>query len=208
MRVEEFSLQGRRDTNLDVIKQIHHENFSIFLVIDGFNNKEENLARQQIEDFVEELFASINPSMNYAEFITKFRGVNKFFNGSVSFLWLEKNKCHVAFCGDCRVYLNGNLKTTDHTQAWKMCSRRVSNLNLIGELCITHPYQNILLKSMKNDECEIINFDLQSGDQILIITDGGWQQLHHKIVKTIFNPADLCKEIFSDNASGYYIKID
>lgn len=207
MQVEAFNLQGKRSTNLDVIKQIHHEGFSIFLVIDGFN-KEEYLARQQIENFVEELFTLVNPSMNYAEFVANFRKINKVFNGSFSFLWVEKNKCHVAFCGDCRVYLNGNLKTIDHTQAWKICSRRVSNLNLIGELCITHPYQNVLLKSMKNDECEITNFDLQSGDQVLIITDGGWQQLHHKIAKKIFNTAELCNEIFSDNASGYYIKID
>ena len=80
MHVEAFNFQGKRSENLDVIKQIHHENFSIFLVIDGFNNQEEKLARQQIDDFVEELFTSINPSMNYAEFINKFREINKFFN--------------------------------------------------------------------------------------------------------------------------------
>ena len=107
MQVEAFNLQGKRSTNLDVIKKIHHEKFSIFLVIDGFD-KEEFLARQQIENFVEELFALVNPSMNYEEFVANFRKLNKFFNGSVSFLWLEKNQCNVAFCGDCRVYLNGN----------------------------------------------------------------------------------------------------
>lgn len=207
MQVEAFNFQGKRATNLDVIKQIHYENFSIFLVIDGFN-KEENLAREQIENFIEELFSLVNPSITYSEFIDKFKKINKFFNASISFLWLEKNKCHVSFCGDCRVYLNGNLKTIDHTQAWKMCSRRISDINLIGELCITHPYQNVLLKSMKNDECEIINFDLQVGDQVLIITDGAWQQLHHQIVKRIFIPTELSNEFFSDNASGYHIKVD
>lgn len=206
MQVEAFNFQGKRSTNLDVIKRIHYENFSIFLVIDGFI-KEEHLARKQIENFIEELLSSVNSSITYPEFVDKFKKTNKFFNASVSLVWLEKNKCYVSFCGDCRVYLNGNLKTVDHTQAWKMCSRKISNLNLIGELCITHPYQNVLLKSIKNDECEIIDFDLQSGDQVLIITDGGWQQLHHKIVKGIFNTADLSNEIFNDNASGYHIKM-
>jgi serine/threonine protein phosphatase PrpC len=204
MQVEAFNFQGKRSTNLDVIKQIHYENCSIFLVIDGFN--EEHLARQQIESFIDELFFLVGPSITYSEFLDKFKKINKFFNASVSIVWLEKNKCHVSFCGDCRVYLNGNLKTVDHTQAWKMCSRKSSNINLIGELCITHPYQNVLLKSMKNDECEITTFDLQSGDEVIIITDGGWQELHHKIVNELFDTAELCNELFNDNASGFYIK--
>ncbi len=207
MHVEAFNFQGKRSENLDVIKQIHYEDFSIFFVIDGFNKKE-SLARQQIENFVEELFTLVNPSTSSSEFITNFKQLDKSFNASVSFLWLEQSKCHVSFCGDCRVYLNGNLKTVDHTQAWKMCSRRIVDLNVIGELCISHPYQNVLIKSMKNDECEIINFDLQSGDEIIIITDGGWQQLHHKITGRLFNTAELCNETFNDNASGYYIKSD
>lgn len=204
MQVEAFNFQGKRSTNLDVIKQIHYENCSIFLVIDGFN--EEHLTRQQIESFIDELFFLVGPSITYSYFLGKFKKINKFFNASVSIVWLEKNECHVSFCGDCRVYLNGNLKTVDHTQAWKMCSRKSSNLNLIGELCIKHPYQNVLLKSMKNDECEITTFDLQSGDEVIIITDGGWQELHHKIVNELFDTAELCNELFNDNASGFYIK--
>jgi hypothetical protein len=98
MQVEAFNLQGKRSTNLDVIKQIHHEGFSIFLVIDGFN-KEEYLARQQIENFVEELFNLVNPSMNYAEFVANFRKINKVFNGSFSFLWVEKISAMSLFVG-------------------------------------------------------------------------------------------------------------
>jgi len=207
MQVEAFNFQGKRSTNLDVIKQIHYKSFSIFLVIDAFN-KEKYLAREEIENFIDELFSFVNQATTYLEFVDKFKKSNKFFDASISFLWLEKNICHVSFCGDCRVYLNGNLKTIDHTQAWKMCSRKTANLNLIGELCIKHPYQNVLLKSVKKDECEIINFDLQAGDQILIITDGGWQQLHHKIVKRVFNTDEISNRIFDDNASGYHIKID
>lgn len=39
MHVEAFNFQGKRSENLDVIKQIHYEDFSIFFVIDGFNKK-------------------------------------------------------------------------------------------------------------------------------------------------------------------------
>jgi len=207
LQVEAFNFQGQRFTNLDVIKKVHYENFSIFLVIDGFKQDEAVLTRQHIEQFVEELFRIVTSSTGYSQFMSFLKQLDKSFNASVSFLWLEKDKCHVGFCGDCRVYLNGNLKTVDHTHAWKMCSRKIMNPNVIGELCITHPYQNVLSKTIKDHECEIIDFDLQSGDEIFIITDGGWQHLHQKIINKECNPIELCNEFFNDNASGYYIKI-
>lgn len=206
MQVEEFNFQGQRLTNLDVIKQVHYESVSIFLVVDGFKEDKTILTRQHIEQFVDELFCIVTPFTDYSQFISRLKQLEKSFNASVSFLWIEKDKCSVGFCGDCRVYLNGSLKTVDHTQAWKMCSRKIMNPNVIGELCITHPYQNVLNKTIKDVECEIIHFDLQAGDEIFIITDGGWQQLHHKIIKRECNPNELCNENFNDNASGYYIK--
>ena len=55
------------------------EDFSIFFVIDGFNKKE-SLARQQIENFVEELFTLVNPSTSSSEFITNFKQLDKSFS--------------------------------------------------------------------------------------------------------------------------------
>lgn len=206
MKVTEFNFQGQRIDNLDVVKQVHYENFSIFLVIDGFEQEETFNTRQHLEKFVNDLFCITNSFSSYLEFITALKELEKSFNASVSFLWLEKNQICIGFCGDCRVYLNGNLRTVDHTQAWKMCSRKIANPNVIGELCISHPYQNVLHKTIRDNEYEIIHFDLQEGDEIFIVTDGGWQQLHQKIINRECNPNELNNELFVDNASGYYIK--
>jgi len=135
---------------------------------------------------------------------------------SVSFS--EVSACDISFgsscamlsiyhLGDCRLYLNGKLYTSDDSVAWHKIKNKFKNkdLEFIGGCCTKHPERWWLTKSFPknfNDPKFISQCQLTVGDVITVCTDGFWN-LHHSEI--LSNKLNIKAKKYIDNST--YIQI-
>jgi PPM family protein phosphatase len=112
-----------------------------------------------------------------------------------SLLVLGDTKSFIAWCGDSRVYhlRNGAVlyKTSDHSL--------VNTLLKKGEIseaeALSHPQKNVILKAIKADDSPVevehqwIG-DIRPGDYFLLATDGLFENISEKEIKTLLDRND------------------
>ncbi len=147
---------------------------------------------QNIFDVLQEAFAKANMH------VLKMAASNDKFNGmgtTLTALYLPDEA--TAFCchiGDSRLYLyrDGKLQqiTRDHTY--------VADLQAKGEIteeeALIHPKRHMLMQAMGVEEhiqIDNIRFALQSGDRLLMCSDGLSDMLRDKEIAAVLNDADL-----------------
>jgi len=124
---------------------------------------------------------------------------------------IENDLICIANVGDSRTYLlrNGELEplTKDHSLVAKL----VESKQITQEEVYTHPQRNLIYRSLgaghKNVEVDIFHKILQSGDKLLLCSDGLWEMVHHHELLTILSeqisPQVICDKLIARaNESG------
>ena len=112
--------------------------------------------------------------------------------------WLHQNSVSIGYVGDSRAYLlrKNNLRqlTSDHS----LVNDYVSKGILQPEEVEHHPLKHVLSRAVGTQEqvdADIINLPLQSGDVLLLCTDGLTNMLQKDEMETLLNgPEDLEKK--------------
>jgi len=101
---------------------------------------------------------------------------------------IYNNKLYVGHIGDSRVYLvrKDDMKqlTTDHSYVQKL----VKDGTITKEEAYNHPKKNMLLKALgavENVEPDIMEYDIEVGDIILMCTDGLTNMIGESEIKSI-----------------------
>jgi len=106
--------------------------------------------------------------------------------------WIIDNTVYIAWSGDsrCYIYRPGkglSLLTSDHSLVWDL----VLNGKLTPEEATQHPDRNIITQSLgdiNNPPKPSFNFqDLQSGDRLLLCTDGLTSMVSDSLIQSILS---------------------
>lgn len=127
---------------------------------------------------------------------------------SLIFLQIENEKITITHIGDCRAYINGELMTEDHSLAWEKLSARGKENFEVSNLTCKHPRRNILTRSIKHTNKNIIISSLTkeySGSNIILCTDGFWSLNHLDIINKEFKPNT--KKSYDDNYTAIILNI-
>jgi len=121
---------------------------------------------------------------------------------TVTLALIQGNTAHIANVGDSRTYLyrDGALKliTQDHS----LVASLVEAGYIQPEEIYTHPQRNIIYRALGNKqklEVDLFQQTLQSGDRLLLCSDGLWEMVSDskiaKIIKNGATPDATCKEL-------------
>jgi protein phosphatase len=140
---------------------------------------------------------------------------------TLTLAYLAESKILTAWCGDSRIYhfRNGNVlwRSEDHS----MVSMLVKTGEISESEAENHPQKNIILRSINaNSKPSDIEThwltDIQTGDYLLLCTDGVLEQMNDERFKSILKNENSDKRILflnycegktSDNFSLYLIKL-
>jgi len=108
----------------------------------------------------------------------------------VSFLLSDQKVGFLANVGDSRAYLvrNGSMHqiSKDHSLVQKMVERG----RITAEEARHHPHSNILLRTVGTErdiEIDIFRVELESGDKVMMCSDGLWGEVEDRDMETIMN---------------------
>jgi PPM family protein phosphatase len=102
----------------------------------------------------------------------------------------------VALCanvGDSRGYLVRNGQLHQITRDHSLVARMVEQNRITAEEARNHPHSNILLRTVgteRNVDIDIFRVDLESGDKIMLCSDGLWGEAEDQEIESIFNQHD------------------
>lgn len=196
MKINTYSFSGKSNSNLDDILILSDSESSLIIVMDPFVEDFDINIHSELKGFLnssQKESVSIDSAL---QCLNEYSGIVKY---SIAVVYLKKRLMRYAYVGDCRIYVNDNLVTIDHSQAWQSIKREY-NHNIIGGLCIDHPRQHLLYKRLPTSELfSIKEIHLESDYKIIIATDGFWTKHHYDI---ILNKAlNITSKNYEDNAS-------
>lgn len=121
---------------------------------------------------------------------------------TVTLAVIQGNTAYIANVGDSRTYLyrEGVLRpvTEDHS----LVASLVEAGYIEPEEIYTHPQRNIIYRALGNKkklDVDLFEKTLQSGDRLLLCSDGLWEMVSDskmaKIIKNGSTPAATCKEL-------------
>ncbi len=121
---------------------------------------------------------------------------------TVTLAVIEDHTAYIANVGDSRTYLyrNGHLKqiTEDHS----LVATLVKEGYIKPAEIYTHPQRNIIYRSLGNKnklEVDLFEMPLQSGDRLLLCSDGLWEMVSDrnmaKIIENSPTPDATCKRL-------------
>lgn len=218
MRVFQYSNTGNRETNQDyVLSKDFGQGISLFLVADGIGGYEYGEIASQIvaEGYAKVLANGVSveeATKAVSEMLQKEKynlGIKKM-GTTVAAILLKGKVATIFWSGDSRVYVfrSGQqiYQTKDHSLLNQLAEKRP--LNFVEK----KRYQHIITRSIMgspDDSVDIHNLTLQDGDELLVCTDGIYNDCPVEyLIESIRNDAfDINKqnESFSDNHSIIYI---
>ena len=220
MKVFQYSNIGNRETNQDyVLSKYFGQGISLCLVADGIGGYEHGEIASKIvgEGYamgianglsVEEATQTVSKALLQEKYNL---GVLKM-GTTVAGVLLKDTEATIFWSGDSRVYVfrSGQqiYQTKDHSLLNQLAEKRP--LNFVER----KRYQHIITRSIMgspDDSVDIHNLTLQDGDELLVCTDGIYNDCPVEyLMESIRNNSfdiDQQNENFSDNHSLIYISI-
>ena len=108
----------------------------------------------------------------------------------VSMLVLEGRIAFVANVGDSRAYLFRNHALHQVSKDHSLVAKMVERGRITAEEARTHPHSNILLRTVGTErdiDIDIFRVDLETGDKMLMCTDGLWGEVEDRDIEHILN---------------------
>lgn len=121
---------------------------------------------------------------------------------TVTLAVIQGNTAHIANVGDSRTYLYRNGALEQLTEDHSLVASLVKEKYIKPEEIYTHPQRNIIYRSLGNKQkldVDLFQQTLQSGDRLLLCSDGLWEMVSDsKIAKIMQNgatPDATCKAL-------------
>lgn len=108
----------------------------------------------------------------------------------VSMLMLEGRTALVANVGDSRAYLLRNHALHQVSKDHSLVAKMVERGRITAEEARNHPHSNILLRTVGTErdiDIDIFRVELESGDKMLMCTDGLWGEVEDRDIEHILN---------------------
>lgn len=220
MEIFKYSNVGSREVNQDyVVSQSFGQDVSLHLVADGIGGYEcGEIASKVVGDsYVDGLIRNMSleesTALASANMVKECHnlGVSKM-GSTVAGVLINKSEATVFWAGDSRVYIFRNHEVIYQTEDHSL----VNELNMVRPLTFDErkKYAHVITRSIMgkaDDHIDVYNTTLQSGDEILICTDGVYNDcpvdyLAESIRKGCFD-IDKQNEKFDDNHSLIFITI-
>ncbi|MCK5811844.1 MAG: Stp1/IreP family PP2C-type Ser/Thr phosphatase [Clostridiales bacterium] len=199
-----------KENNEDNLLTISNDSISVFAVADGMgghdfgeeasliaitfieNNFNEFLKKKNIKKEIQNMFLTIN-QLIYKTGISK--NAQNGMGTTLTLAIIIDEILFVGHIGDSRCYIINNeiiQLTKDHSYVEQLIDK-----GMITKLqAKTHPKKNIItraLGTMKNIEVDIVEYQLEKSDSIMLCTDGLSNLLDDNEMKNIINKTDLLK---------------
>ena len=120
----------------------------------------------------------------------------------VAALVYKRSLAYVANVGDSRGYLMRDSVLHQITRDHSLVARMVEQNRLSPEEARNHPHSNILLRTVgteRNVEIDIFSVELESGDRLMLCSDGLWGEIEDEDIEAILNhyqdPRVVCREM-------------
>lgn len=220
MKVFEYSNIGRRDINQDyIISMLLSQEVSVHLVADGMGGYDWGEVASKVvgDSFVDSFNRGLSIVEATQEASKNLRltrqnlGITRM-GSTVAGVLIKNNNAEVFWAGDSRVYIYRDNKllyqTTDHSVVNELS--QVRQLTFEEKERLNHIVTRSIM-GVPTDEVDTAAFSLQSGDEILICTDGIYKDcpIDYLIESIRENRFDIDKqnEGFTDNHSLIYIEL-
>lgn len=195
-----------RDVNQDSFYSCEIEGIELFVVADGMggcnggeiaseividtikeitNKYKESLINQEIEipKFINDSINESNKRIyEKALEIEKFKGMGT----TVTMAYISSDEIFIGHIGDSRAYLIRDEEIFQITQDHSLVAELVRNGSISKKEAINHPQKNIITRAVGTDKevrTDVISRKIQSGDIILLCTDGLTNMISNEIIK-------------------------
>lgn len=102
----------------------------------------------------------------------------------------DENVGFVANVGDSRCYLHRGAELIQVSKDHSLVAKMVERGRITEEEALTHPHSNILLRTVGTErdvEVDVFRVEFQSGDKLLMCSDGLWGEVRDKEIENILN---------------------
>lgn len=186
MNIEFAMEKGSRESQLDNFLIFYYSNKYYFLIADGFDNS-----------CIEKIFSSLNKIaelwIKNGDNIFKENNLNVAIEDNIkmSFLAASIDNYKLSFfsLGDCRIYSNKILLSSDDSMAWKALIKR-KNQKDTAALTTIHPMRHTLTKCVgggRSLSFEYGEHSIKEGEKVILCTDGAWSIFHKTITDGEFS---------------------
>jgi serine/threonine protein phosphatase PrpC len=157
-----------------------------------------NLGPEVLERILEDSFQRGNNAIkDHSESIGSDMGTTM-----VACLVHEGRQAYVANVGDSRAYLLRDGVLHQVSKDHSLVARLVEQNRLSREDARHYPHSNVLLRTVgteRNVEIDIFSVELESGDRLLLCSDGLWGEVEDEDIESILNhyedPRVACREL-------------
>jgi serine/threonine protein phosphatase PrpC len=145
---------------------------------------------------------------------------------TITLVLVDNNTAYIANVGDSRTYIycKGYMTQITEDHSWAAALARMGKID--EEEVVDHPRSNLLYRSLgtENDTdfaVDVFNWDLQSGDKILLSSDGLWRAFPDTAelaewLDSSGSPADIVEQLVneakvrdgSDNISAVLVSVE
>ena len=108
----------------------------------------------------------------------------------VSMLLLENRTAFIANVGDSRAYMMRDRALHQVTKDHSLVAKMVERGRITEEEARNHPHSNILLRTVGTErdvDIDVFRVDVQSGDKIMMCSDGLWGEVEDQDLESIMN---------------------
>lgn len=163
------------------------------------------LTPEALENILDETFQTSNNTIkDHSEHMGNDMGTTL-----VTAMVLGDKAALVANVGDSRGYLMRRGVLHQITRDHSLVARMVEQNRITAEEARNHPHSNILLRTVgteRNVEIDIFRVELESGDRILLCSDGLWGEVEDEEIESLMNRHEdtrvLCRELIRSAHQG------
>jgi serine/threonine protein phosphatase PrpC len=139
-----------------------------------------------VENLLDEAFQAANNTIkDHAE-----QNGNDMGTTLVSMLLLENKTAFIANVGDSRAYMLRGRSLHQVTKDHSLVAKMVERGRITEEEARNHPHSNILLRTVGTErdvDIDVFRVDVQSGDKIMMCSDGLWGEVEDQELESIMN---------------------
>lgn len=207
-------------TDIGVVRSVNQDNFYIdpegrfFIVADGMGGhaggEEASLiATQEIQAYLETNWKSPLPSHILLEkaFLQANQGIladqqdhpERGDMGTTALVVIFRdNQPWRAHIGDSRLYRFRDLELKQITEDHTWVARALKMGDITREQAVNHPWRHVLFQCLGRKDVntiEIVRLDVQSGDRLLLCSDGLTEEVSDKTIQQLFEQQGSCETV-------------